>query len=78
MYIEHQIITEQEVMHQQLREEIMRSLDMFGSYFLKLFYVLKNKENKKNKKNWFDSLFFFVMKKHKIQKTRTVFKKTSK
>ena len=58
MYIEHQIITEQEVIHQQLREEIKQSLDMFGSYFLKLFYVLKNKENKKNKNNWFDSLFF--------------------
>ena len=53
-------------MHQQLREEIKHSLDMFGSYFLKLFYVLKNKENKKNKNNWFDSLFFFGSKKHKI------------
>ena len=67
MYIEHQIITEQEVMHQQLREEIKQSLDMFGSYFLKLFYVLKNKENKKNKNNWFDSLFFFVLKNIKFK-----------
>ena len=34
----------------------------FGSCFLKLFYVLKNNENKKNRKNMFGSLFFFVLK----------------
>ena len=28
-----------------------KNYGMFGSYFLKLFSVLKNKENKKNKKS---------------------------
>ena len=33
-------------------------LGLFGSYFLKLFYVFKNKENKENKENMFGSPFF--------------------
>ena len=36
---------------------MVEALGMFGSRFLKLFYVPKNKENKENKEN--TSRFFF-------------------
>ena len=36
-----------------------KSKGLFGSYFLKLFFVLKNKENKEKKKKIFGSFFFF-------------------
>ena len=32
---------------------------MFGYYFLKLFYVFKNKENKENRENKFGFSVFF-------------------
>ena len=35
---------------------------LFGYPFLKLFYVLKNEENKENKKNTFSSMFFTGLK----------------
>ena len=35
-------------------------MSLFSSYFIKLFYVLKNNENKENKENtWFLVFFLF-------------------
>ena len=39
-----------------------RNRGMFGSCFLTVFYVLKNKENKENMENPFDFFIFYFLK----------------
>lgn len=57
---------------------------LFGYWFWKQLFVLRNKENRGNKKNTFGFLYFFVMKKlrsHKkqiLKEERTIFKKIKK
>ena len=47
---------------------------LFVYHFKKLFFVLKNKENKVNIKNMFDSSYFYS-KKHIIQMKKTIMRK---
>ena len=53
-----------------------RNLGMFGSCFLTLFYVLKNKENKENMENPFD--FFFLKNINNTENTKFRFLENTK
>lgn len=58
-----------------------KAMGLFDYYFLKLFYVLINEENKQNTKNELDFLGFFILKNTKkpyFQKRNVIFQKTTK
>ena len=51
-------------------------LGLSGLYFLKLFFVLKNKENKENMKNTFGSFLKKTHKKTLNSDNKNIFQKT--